>query len=161
MDGVRPRNVARRRADRPWRLRSRQRLRPVRMGAPQPPRRFGRRHHLLRNDRRVRVRLHSAHRRRIPRLRSLRPVDSLGSANADANLHANPNPNPVPRAATGLARAGATHDAQQRRVAYLRAPARWLACPLGGGRGWRSVAACRRTIRVHQQRWAPRLRPPT
>ena len=56
VDGVRTRNVARRRADRPGRLRGRQRLRPVRMGAPQSPRRFGRRRHLLRYDLRARPR---------------------------------------------------------------------------------------------------------
>ena len=97
MDGVRTRNVARRRADTSGFLRGRKRRRPVRLGASQPPRRLGCRCPHLRNDRRSCGRRRSAQRRWIQGERSMRSVDSSTSpySNADADGHAHPDTTPV------------------------------------------------------------------
>ena len=61
----------------------------------------------------------------------MRPLDGVGSANADAYLQANANADPIPRCSAALPRAGAALDAQQRLEPHLCASARRLARLLG------------------------------
>ena len=85
MDGFPARRVARRRADRPRRLRGHATIGNVRVGAPQQARRRRRGGALPGLDHRSRDRRHPAHRRRVPRVRWLRLVDAQASSDTDSH----------------------------------------------------------------------------